>query len=362
MIPISRPVLGFREWRAVTRVLASGSLAQGKEVARFEEAFSDKLLEGRPTVAVNSGTSGLHLGLLASGLEEGDEVIVPAFTFAATANSIVLAGGTPVWCDISYDSFCIDPDQVESLVTPRTRAIMVVHMFGQPAPMEKILEIARRRNLTIFEDCAQAHGAKVGFRNVGTFGDWSMFSFYATKNMTTGEGGVVGFASESQAATARTLRSQGMDRAYHNSLVGFNLRMTEIQGALGYAQLHRLDQLTRLRRRNADFFNRRIELPTIPAVIDGTTHVYHQYTIRIPEDRDGFVAALEKEHGIRAGVYYPVPLNELESFRKHRGASNLLETNRACSEVVSLPVHPSLSLRNLRTISRAVNRLSQAGG
>jgi perosamine synthetase len=360
-IPPARPIIGDEERAAVDRVMRSGMVAQGPEVAAFEEEFSKHFVEGRPTVAVNSGTSGLHLGLLAAGIGPGDEVIVPSFTFAATGNSVALTGATPVFADIEPATFSLDPVAVEAAVTPRTRAIMPVHLYGHPARMGELLAIAERHGLAVFEDAAQAHGASLDGRPVGTFGRFAMFSLYPTKNMTSGEGGMVTTDSPELARGVRLLRNQGMERQYENEVVGFNARMTDIHAAIGRVQLTKVDAWTARRRANAAFLDANLQGVLVPPVADGATHVYHQYTVRVTDDRDGFVAALKDEHRVGSGVYYPIPNHRLPSLAPYAPGLDLPETERAAREVVSLPVHPSLTQSDLDRIVEAVSAVAKAG-
>ncbi|SDH20017.1 dTDP-4-amino-4,6-dideoxygalactose transaminase [Leifsonia sp. 98AMF] len=357
-IPAARPLIGDEERAAVDAVLQSGMLAQGPEVAAFEREFSDALVAGRPTAAVNSGTSGLHLGLLAAGIGPGDEVIVPSFTFAATANAVVLAGAVPVFADIEPNSFNLDPDSVARAIGPNTAAIMPVHLYGHPADMGRLSALAAEHSLALFEDAAQAHAATLDGRQVGTFGDWAMFSLYPTKNMTSGEGGMVVSASAATDERVRLLRNQGMARPYENEIAGFNARMTDLHAAIGRAQLRKLAGWTEQRRRNAARFDAELTGVVTPPVAEGAEHVYHQYTIRVAEDRDGFARALREEHGIGTGVYYPTPVHRLPVFGLEL---DLPETERAAREALSLPVHPSLSERDVDRIVSAVNTLAKAG-
>lgn len=354
-IPIARPHIGLAERRAVDRVLRSGKLAQGPEVASFEEEFSELVADGRPCVAVNSGTSGLHLGLLAAGVGHGDEVIVPSFTFAATANAVALTGATPVFADISLSDYCLNPESIESAISPRTVGIMPVHLYGHPAPMKEITDIARRNNLAIFEDAAQAHLAKLADQAVGTFGQFAVFSMYPTKNMTSGEGGMVVCEDESFARRVRLLRNQGMDRQYENELVGLNNRMTDIHAAIGRVQLRRLPEWTKKRQENAAFLDAHISKAITPQVAQGASHVYHQYTIRVPKNRDRVVRVLKEIHGVGSGVYYPIPNHLLPSLSSYPVSKSLDATRTAAETVISLPIHPSLRVSDLRRISEAVN-------
>ncbi|MCR1984363.1 DegT/DnrJ/EryC1/StrS family aminotransferase [Cellulosimicrobium cellulans] len=361
LIPAAKPIVGDDERAAVDRVLRSGMIAQGPEVAAFEQEFADVLVGGRTCVAVNSGTSGLHLGLLAAGIGPGDEVIVPSFTFAATANSVALTGATPVFVDIEPDHFCLSPDAVRAAVTERTRAIMPVHLYGHPADMTALAAVAEEHGLLLFEDAAQAHGATLDGRPVGSFGTFAMFSLYPTKNMTSGEGGMVSCATDDVARNVRLLRNQGMERQYANEVVGFNARMTDVHAAIGRVQLTKVQGWTADRQRNAAFLTANLEGVVTPPVADGAVHVYHQYTIRVADDRDGVVTALREEHGVGSGVYYPIPNHRLESLRHFAPGLDLPETEIAAQQVISLPVHPSLTQADLDRIVAAVNTVVKAG-
>jgi len=357
----AKPIIGDEEREAVDRVLRSGMVAQGPEVAAFEAEFSAHFVPGRPSVAVNSGTAGLHLGLLAAGVGPGDEVIVPSFTFAATGNSVALTGATPVFVDIEPDTFSLDPEAVAAAITPKTKGILPVHLYGHPARMRELEVLAAARGVALYEDAAQAHGAALDGRPVGSFGEFAMFSLYPTKNMTSGEGGMVTAADEEIARRLRLLRNQGMERQYENEIVGFNARMTDIHAAIGRVQLTKVDAWTKTRQANAAFLDANLQGVVTPAVAEGAVHVYHQYTVRVPEDRDGFVRALKKEHNVGAGVYYPIPNHRLPSLAPYAPGLDLPETERAAREVASLPVHPSLSQDDLDRIVTAVNTVTKAG-
>lgn len=360
-IPPAKPIIGDDERAAVDRVMRSGMIAQGPEVAAFEQEFADVLVGGRASVAVNSGTSGLHLGLLAAGVGPGDEVIVPSFTFAATANAIALTGATPVFVDIEPEYFSLDPDAVEAAITPRTKGIMPVHLYGHPAKMDELGALARQRGLAIYEDAAQAHGAELNGKRVGTFGDFAMFSLYPTKNMTSGEGGMVTCSTPEIVRAVKLYRNQGMETQYENEIIGFNSRMTDIHAAIGRVQLTKVGAWTMQRQQNAAFLTENLKGVIVPRVAEGAVHVYHQYTIRVPEDRDQFSAALKAEFGVGNGVYYPVPIHRLSSLSKFAPHLDLPETEKAAAEVISLPVHPSLSDGDLERIVDAVNALAGAG-
>ena len=360
-IPPAKPIIGEEEREAVDRILRSGQVAQGPEVAAFEQEFADELVAGRACVAVNSGTSGLHLGLLAAGIGPGDEVIVPSFTFAATANSVALTGATPVFVDIEPEHFCLSAEAVAAAITDRTLAVMPVHLFGHPADVRTLGALVAERGLMLFEDAAQAHAATVDGRPVGSFGDFAMFSLYPTKNMTSGEGGMVSCATPELERQVRLLRNQGMEKQYTNEVVGLNNRMTDLHAAIGRVQLRKLPSWTTARQRNARFLDEHLENVVIPTVADGMTHVYHQYTVRVPEHRDAVAARLREEFAVGSGVYYPIPNHRLQSLAHFAPDLDLPETERAAAEVLSLPVHPSLDESDLERIVTAVNTLVKAG-
>lgn len=360
-IPPAKPIIGEDEIEAVTRVMRSGMVAQGPEVSAFEAEFSAHFTDSLPTVAVNSGTAGLHLGLLAAGVGAGDEVIVPSFTFAATGNSVALTGATPVFADIEPATFTLDPAAVEAAITPRTKGIMPVHLYGHPAHMRELRAIAEKYGVALYEDAAQAHGAALDGKSVGTFGDFAMFSLYPTKNMTSGEGGMITCATDAIARTARLLRNQGMEKQYENELVGFNARMTDIHAAIGRVQLTKVDAWTAQRQSNAAFLDANLRGVVVPPVAPDAVHVYHQYTVRVIDDRDGFAKALREEHQVGSGVYYPIPNHRLPSLAPYAPGLDLPETERAAREVVSLPVHPSLAPADLERIVEAVNAVATAG-
>ena len=357
-IPPAKPIIGDEEREAVDRVMRSGMLAQGPEVKAFEEEFSQHFGLGRACVAVNSGTSGLHLGLLSAGIGAGDEVIVPSFTFAATANSVALTGAVPVFADIALDDYTLDPASVEAFITPRTKAIMPVHLYGHPAKMVELQAIADQHGLLLFEDAAQAHGASLNGTPVGAFGAFGMFSLYPTKNMTSGEGGMVSAATDEIEHNLRLYRNQGMLQQYHNEVVGFNNRMTDIHAAIGRVQLTKVDAWTKQRQSNAAFLSANLEGVTVPAVADGAVHVYHQYTVAVPSDRDGLAKALKDEYNVGSGMFYPVPNHRLKPFARDYHLAN---TEQAAAQCLSLPVHPSLSQADLERIVSGVNTLVKAG-
>ncbi len=357
MIPAAKPEVGDEERAAVDRVMRSGMLAQGPEVAAFETEFS-AIVGDVHSVALNSGTSALHLSLLALGVGPGDEVIVPSFSFAATANAVGLTGATPVFVDIELDHFNVDPAAVEAAITPKTKAIMPVHLYGHPAHLVALKSIAEKHGVLLVEDAAQAHAAAVDGIPVGAWGAAASFSFYPTKNMTSGEGGMVTTPSAEVARAIKVLRNQGMEKRYENEVIGFNNRMTDIHAAIGRVQLTKLAGWTAKRQENAAFLSAHLEGVVTPPIAAGATHVFHQYTVRVVDhDRDAFAEQLTAK-GVGNGVYYPTPIHRLPSFRLDL---DLPVTETAAQQVLSLPIYPSLTQGELDTIVEAVNAVAKAG-
>lgn len=345
-------VLGEDERAAVDAVLAGGMVTQGREVAAFEAEFA-ALVGTRHAVAVNSGTSALHVALLSADIGTGDEVLVPAFTFAATANAVALTGATPVFVDIEPDTFCLSVDHAASLVTARTAAIVPVHLFGHPAAMAGVLDLARREGLFVLEDAAQSHGATVDGAVTGSLGGAAAFSFYATKNMTTGEGGMITTGDAELARRARLLRNQGMETRYANEVVGLNNRMTDIAAAVGRVQLRRLPGFNDRRREIASAYTRSLGGLRTPTEAPGTRHVFHQYTVRL-DRRDEALRALG-EQAIRTNVFYPTPVSALAPYADL--PADVPETAKACNEVLSLPMHPHLRDDEVARVVEAVGAL-----
>lgn len=359
MIPVSKPFLGLSERIAVDKVLRSGNLAQGEQVRRFEVEFSS-FVGARECVAVNSGTSALHLALLSNGIGPGDEVIVPSFTFAATANSVALSGATPIFADVDLRTFNIDPDSIVPLINHRTKAIQPVHLYGLPANMGRIRQIAQRHGLLVFEDAAQAHLAGIDDVPVGSFGDGASFSFYPTKNMTSGEGGMIVCSTQDMARVCRILRNQGMEKKYMNELIGFNLRMSDIHASIGLVQLKRVEKWTEKRIQIARIYSDNLKGVIVPFEPSGYRHVFHQYTIRIPgHNRDEFIKKMNAE-GVGCGVYYPIPTHRLPSFKLK--TNSLPNTELLSSEVLSLPIFPTIKMREVEKVVQVVNKLAKAGG
>lgn len=344
MIPISKPCLGANEKRAVEAVLDSGMLAQGARVAEFERAFAD-YIGVKHAIATSNGTTALYTALLAHGIGAGDEVITTPFTFIASVNSILYTGATPRLVDVDA-CFNLDAQQIEQAITPRTRAMMPIHLFGQPCDMDAIMEVARQHNLVVIEDACQAHGARFQNQCVGSFGT-GCFSFYATKNMTTGEGGMLTTNDDNVAAQARLLISHGMRVRYHHELLGYNFRLTEIAAALGIKQLEQLDAFNARRQETAAYYDKhlgKIDGLELPRVFPKRSHVYHQYTLRVlenfPLSRDELISQLNA-HGIGTGIYYPIPAHQQESVKRLEWAkATFPRAEEFSNQVLSLPVHP----------------------
>lgn len=352
MIPIACPLLGTEEQAAVASVLASGQLARDKRVVAFEQRFAE-FCQVREAVAVSSGTAALHLALLAHDIGPGDEVITTPFSFVATANAIRVVGARPVFVDIEPDTYNIDPMLVEAAITARTKAILPVHLYGNPIDMQRLEMLAAEHHLTIIEDACQAHAATVNGKSVGSFGT-GCFSFYATKNMTTGEGGMVTTNDPVIAERVRLLHDHGQKERYHCVEVGYNLRMTEMQAAIGLVQIEKLPQFTEQRIANAAYLTERLSgwLQT-PIARPGHRHVYHQYAIRVPRGRDAWAHALH-ERGIATAVHYPTPIHQEPPYQEYGFNVSLPIAEAAAKQVLSIPVHPALSQQDLATIAREV--------
>lgn len=359
-VPIAKPIIGEEEIENVVEVLKSGMIAQGPKVMEFEEKFAN-WIGAKYGIATNSGTSALHVALLACGIGEGDEVITTPFTFIASGNAIVYTGATPVFADIDLDTYTIDPDKIEDLITDKTKAILPVQLYGQAADMDKIREIAEKHDLKIIEDAAQAHGAEYNGEKVGTLGDMACFSFYPTKNMTTSEGGMITTNDEELAKKAQMFRAHGASERYHHDEIGYNFRMTDIAAAIGLAQLKVIDEFNDKRISNADYLNEQlkdIEGIVTPKSPNNYKHVYHQYTIRVEKgNRDDWVEFLTNK-GIGTGIHYPIPLYNQPIYKKLGIEGDCPLAEKAADNVISLPVHPSLTKEDLNLVVDAVKEAS----
>jgi len=342
MIPPARPDLGPEEVAAVTEVLNSGMIAGGRRVAELEERWA-AFCGCKHAIAVSNGTAALMSIFVGLGLGPGDEVITVSHTFNATVSSILFSGATPVFVDIEPDTYLMDAGRIEAAITPRTRAICPVSLFGVIADMDAIQAIADRHGLAVVEDACQAHGAEYRGRRAGSFG-YGAFSLYGTKNMTTGEGGFVTTNDDQLADWIKLYRNQGMRERYHHEILGYNFRMTDIAAAIGLVQLDKLERNTARRQAIAKRYDRAfadlpVQLPTRP---EGRTHVFHQYTLGVGSARDEIVAEM-KDGGVSCGIYYPIPCHR-QAYVMELGIDAVLpNTDLAAAQSLSLPMYPGLT-------------------
>ena len=364
MIHIASPEIGPEEIAAVNDVLKSGMLAQGPKVADLEKAFAE-YCGTRYAAALSSGTAAIHTALYAAGVGPGDEVITTPVSFIATINPILFLGAKPVLVDIDPKSFNIDPAKVEAVITPKTKVIMPVHLYGQICDYSELEKIADNHNLQIIEDACQAVGATYGDKKAGSLGAAGCFSLYATKNIMSGEGGVITTDDENYLAKIKQFRQHGMTGPYQYEDIGYNYRITDLQAAIAHEQLKKVDRFNAARQKNAMIFDQGLadigglKTPTISA---GRTHVYHQYTIRLskqfPLTREELVGEL-KQRGIGSGIYYPKPLHSIPhiaAFGYKQG--DFPNAEKAATEVLSLPVHPKVSEADAKAIVKAIRELA----
>jgi perosamine synthetase len=361
-IPVARPAIGQDEISAVTSVLESGMLAAGERVAEFEKKFAD-YCGTTHAVAINNGTAALHAALLAADIGSGDEVIVPSFSFFATASAVSMTGAKPVFVDVNEQTFCIDPVQAEAHVTPRTKAVIGVHLFGQPFDVPGIKQVCESHNLTLIEDAAQAQGAMYNGEKTGGLGQFGCFSFYATKNMTTGEGGMVTTSEKAFNERLRLLINHGQSEKYLHTRLGYNYRMTDVAAAIGLVQLKKLEKFNIRRRKNAEYFDSHLSVKGLitPVVAKGMHHVYHQYVVRLtnefPMKRADFMEYL-KVKGIGTAVHYPIPIHHQPFYARADEPDSCPISTSLAASVLSIPVHPLLDQKELSYICDAINRVN----
>ena len=357
MIPHVKPLLGKEEEDRVLEVLRSGMLAAGSYVQEFAERFKE-YHNSQYAIATSSGTTALHVILEALGIGPGDKVITTPYSFVATANAILYTGATPIFVDIDPVTYNLSPSELNTTMKkhPEAKAVIVVHLFGLPADMDAILAIAKKYNLVIMEDCAQAHGAVYQEQKVGTFGKAAAFSFYPSKNITSGEGGMVLTDDPIIEEKVRILINQGQRRRYYHEMVGYNYRMTNIHAAIGLEQLKKLDLYNQKRFENAKFYDEHIINSCIqkPVLPQGRSHVYHQYTLKV-KNRDVFAAYLEMS-GIGYGIHYPSIIPTQPAYKNVASCSGTWPVaEQLADSCVSIPVHPSLSPSDLTTIVEVIN-------
>jgi len=358
-IPIANPIIEDEEIEEVVKVLKSGFIAQGPKVIEFEKEFAE-FIKTKYAIATNSGTAALHTALLSCGIGEGDEVITTPFSFAATGNSILYTGAKPVFVDIDKDTYNINPEKIEIAINEKTKAIMPVHLYGQCVDMDEIMKIAKKNNLIVIEDAAQAHGAIYkndesifNGKKIGSIGDLACFSFYPTKNMTTGEGGMITTNNEEYAIKAKMFRSHGESERYKHSVLGYNFRMTDISAAIGLVQLKKLDKLNKRRIENAKFLNKElsnVEGIKTPKTNGNWSHIYHQYTIAIENgNRDEWIKFIN-DNTVGTGVHYPTPIYKQELYENLGFKDRCPISEDAADKVISLPIHPKVTENDLKII------------
>ena len=358
MIPVAKPAVGEDEIAAVSAVMRTGMLATGPEVTTFEEEFGSYCGVDH-AVAANSGTAALHVALRALGIGHGDEVIVPAFTFIATATSVSMCGAKPVMVDVDEYSYTIDPEEVAEHISARTKAVIGVHLFGQPFAVDPVAEICADAEVLLVEDCAQAHGAMYKGKKVGGFGAVGCYSFYPTKNMTTGEGGMVTTNDAGLADRCRRIVNHGQSDKYLHTELGYNYRLTSIGAAIGRVQLGKLDAMNRRRQANAAYFSKHLNAPGLktPTICAGCTHVFHQYVTEVteafPVDRDTLMAYL-REKEIGSAVHYPMPVHRQPLYADEPGVVCPV-SDELSERVLSLPVHPGVTPEDCAYIVETIN-------
>lgn len=344
MIALAKPMLGIEEITHVNEVLSSGKLAQGEYVERFERDFA-VFLGSKHSIATSSGTSALHTALLSLGINPGDKVITTPFSFIATANAILYAQAVPVFCDIDLQDYNISPQELLKTIKkhPDAKAVIIVHLYGYPARMAELMAIANQYNLAVIEDCAQAHGASINGKKVGTFGHCGVFSFYPTKNMTCGEGGMLVTGDKELAHKARSFINHGQIAKYRHDVLGYNYKMTNIHAAIGIEQLRKLPYFNERRKAIAERYQREITNPAFikPVCLPGFEHVYHQYTLGV-NNRSNFIKFLETQ-GIGYGIHYPTAIPDQPLYQQGEILGSFTNARIASERVVSIPVHPGLT-------------------
>ena len=362
MIPITKVDVRDAE-SLVVEVIRSGSIAQGPMVSRLETEFAEAI-GVKHCVAVNNGTTALVAALEVCDLQDGDEVITSPFTFVATLNAVLEAGGTVRFADISYDDFCVNPQSVKSLINKNTKVLMPVHLYGQCADMNHLMTIAGDAGLKMVEDAAQSHGAKFEGRAAGTFG-LGCFSLYATKNLTSGEGGLITTNDDALAERLRILRNQGMKERYKYEMIGHNYRLTDVHAAIAVPQVAKMYDIALKRSENAAALNEglsKLEAIRLPQQLAGRSHVWHQYTIVLTDQasmsRDEFIAKMA-EGGIGCGAYYPKLAFDYDCFRNDSRVviDDVPVATEIAKNCVSLPVHQHLTSSELAQVISTVTHL-----
>jgi perosamine synthetase len=352
LIFINLPNIGEEEIQAVIEVMRSGmltnALGAGPKVSEFEKNYA-QFAGVKHAIAVNTGTAALHAALMASGIQAGEQVILPSFTFVATAEAVVLTGATPIFADIDPETYTLSPASIEKAITKKTKAILPVDLYGLPADIKPIREIASKHNLTVIEDCAQSHGATCEGKPAGALANLACWSLYAAKNIGTGEGGAITTDSDELAEKARMVRTHGEKVKYQSLMLGTNYRMTEIQAAIGIVQLKRLPEFFKKRSENAKRMTQKLSASNkinLPPTLPNRKPSWYLYTVRIKdateEQRNNIVKQMRQE-GIGADAYYPTPINQMPYYKENFGSFKLPETEKAAKQVISLPIHPAVT-------------------
>jgi perosamine synthetase len=352
LIFINLPKIGEEEIQAVIEVMRSGmltnALGAGPKVSEFEKNYA-QFAGVKHAVAVNTGTAALHAALMASGIKAGEQVILPSFTFVATAEAVVLTGATPIFADIDPETYTLSPASIEKAITKKTKAILPVDLYGLPADIKPIREIASKHNLTVIEDCAQSHGAACEGKPAGALANLACWSLYAAKNIGTGEGGVITTDSDELAEKVRMVRTHGEKVKYQSLMLGTNYRMTEIQAAIGIVQLKRLPEFFKKRSENAKRMTQKLSASNkinLPPNLLNRKASWYLYTVRIKdateEQRNNIIKQM-RQKGIAADVYYPTPINQMPYYKENFGSFKLPETEKAAKQVISLPIHPAVT-------------------
>ena len=361
MINIAKPIIGDEEINAVINVLKSGNLTSSSKTKSFEENFA-KYANSKYAIATNSGTAALHASLLSIGIKEGDEVIVPDFSFVATGSSVAMCGAKPVFADVDINTYNIDPKSVEKLITSRTKAIIGVHLFGNPFFADELVRICDENNLYLIEDSAQAHGATYNNKKTGNIGDVGCFSFYATKNINTAEGGMITTSNSDISERVRLIINHGQSTKYTHDILGYNYRLTDICAAIGIEQLKKLEQFNQIRQRNAKIYDEHLYAKGIikPRVTDGCKSVYHQYAIRVTDEygltRDQLIKYL-LDNGISTAIHYPKPISAQPLFSNLKNPISTPISKRLSGEILSIPVHPLVTPEEILYICDKINEV-----
>jgi perosamine synthetase len=366
LIPINIPRIGEEEIKAVVKVMSSSQLTNalgaGPTVTHFEDNFAE-FAGVKHAIAMNTGTAALHSALVAAGVRKGDEVILPSFTFVATVEAVIMAGGRPVFADINPENYHLSSHEIEKNLTKNTKAILPVDLYGLPVDIEPIKEIADEHDLAIVEDAAQAHGAIYSGKPAGTLADAACWSFYASKNITTGEGGLVTTNNDEIAETLRLIRTHGEKTKYASVMLGYNYRMSEIQAAIGMVQLERLPLFLSRRRENAKRLTKLLAASDrlkLPEESEEQQHSWYLYTVRLSNatenERNRIVEQLRQKE-IGSEVYYATPVHLMPYYIANFGKHKLPQTEKAAKQVFSLPIHPGVTKAQIDYIGNTLLKL-----